>query len=641
MGLHKTGEKGGRQFRLPLIAATALCAATLLPTAAMSETNEDPPETMAFYAFKDGLPGSAVVSVTNSVDSGRNVGIAAVKSSSKGTGSIRFSSDRPAKYIFAGKGGSLICTDPQSVRFGREAATGTGSAAAGNIEIADLGSDMSAVDEYTVEFFVNVSDDEYNDAAANLPSHYYHSIEWEAGSWQSQDPDWPSGVRGPSGIDLWENKYSYRYWYGVSTNAAGQEADAHVNYGCCMMLPRTYISDWDAQSRNLTGSLWHHVAVVHSKTDKTTHVYLDWELSDNLTKAGRALVESNDTLTCSAPLRLGNYRFYGSISCLRVTSRALALSEMMYASEAETFYPETLFHWTFDGANGAALTAVTNVAPTFRSINTNLCFITATACVPASRNGNGEVQTDALSQLYYTNAVCYAERCEVYDGEELFAKKNPSSLWLRPGEHYTSGASVSGWRIRPGVRCQKNIYGNDMLVDHDFTFETYIKLDIAEWLSDETSKTPRATLFGISDWSGGYYDWMVRLTSITDSQITLSLNAMYKNSEGKQTGMSANSNRAHGVKPYDDKWHHYAVTYDHETQTFVLYLDGEQLLSKVVPGFVFNGSDKHFYLGYGQNNESICGQYDEARLTARKLVPSEFLNFRRGKGPMGLAIVVR
>ena len=34
MGLHKTGEKGGRQFRLPLFAATAFCAATLLPTAA-------------------------------------------------------------------------------------------------------------------------------------------------------------------------------------------------------------------------------------------------------------------------------------------------------------------------------------------------------------------------------------------------------------------------------------------------------------------------------------------------------------------------------------------------------------------------------------------------------------------------------
>lgn len=39
MGLHKTGEKGGRQFRLPLIAATALCAATLLPMAAFSATN--------------------------------------------------------------------------------------------------------------------------------------------------------------------------------------------------------------------------------------------------------------------------------------------------------------------------------------------------------------------------------------------------------------------------------------------------------------------------------------------------------------------------------------------------------------------------------------------------------------------------
>lgn len=39
MGLHKTGKKGGRQFRLPLIAATALCAATLLPMVAMSETN--------------------------------------------------------------------------------------------------------------------------------------------------------------------------------------------------------------------------------------------------------------------------------------------------------------------------------------------------------------------------------------------------------------------------------------------------------------------------------------------------------------------------------------------------------------------------------------------------------------------------
>lgn len=34
MGLHKTGKKGGRQFRLPLLAATAFCAATLLPMAA-------------------------------------------------------------------------------------------------------------------------------------------------------------------------------------------------------------------------------------------------------------------------------------------------------------------------------------------------------------------------------------------------------------------------------------------------------------------------------------------------------------------------------------------------------------------------------------------------------------------------------
>ncbi len=33
-GLHKTGEKCGRQFRLPLIAATALCAAAMLPMAA-------------------------------------------------------------------------------------------------------------------------------------------------------------------------------------------------------------------------------------------------------------------------------------------------------------------------------------------------------------------------------------------------------------------------------------------------------------------------------------------------------------------------------------------------------------------------------------------------------------------------------
>ena len=39
MGLHKTGEKCGRQFRLPLFAATAFCAATLLPMAAFSATN--------------------------------------------------------------------------------------------------------------------------------------------------------------------------------------------------------------------------------------------------------------------------------------------------------------------------------------------------------------------------------------------------------------------------------------------------------------------------------------------------------------------------------------------------------------------------------------------------------------------------
>lgn len=39
MGLHKADEKVGRAFRLSLFAATALCAATLLPTAAFSATN--------------------------------------------------------------------------------------------------------------------------------------------------------------------------------------------------------------------------------------------------------------------------------------------------------------------------------------------------------------------------------------------------------------------------------------------------------------------------------------------------------------------------------------------------------------------------------------------------------------------------
>ena len=595
-------------------------------------------DTVAFYSFKDGVPGTTVVSVTNDVDATKNAGVASVWSSNKGTGTILFSDGRPAKYIFDGKNGPIICTDPQSVRFGRAAATGTGSAAAGNIEIADLGSDMSAVDEYTVEFFVNVTDAEFEDAKSNLPSRYYHSIEWEAGSWQTQDPDWPDGVRGASGIDLFENAYTYRYWYGVSTNAAGEQADAHVNNGVCSLLPRTYISDWETGKKNLTGSQWHHVAVVHSKTAKTTRVYLDWELSDNLTKKGSVLAESNDTLTCSSPLRIGNYRFYGGISCLRITKKALSLNEMMYASESSSFYPETLFHWTFEGMNGEAVTAVKNVAPTYRSLNTNLCFLTATACVPALRNGNGDVQIDTLSQLFYTNAVLYADRCQVYDGDALFAPTNSSSLWMRPGEHSTS-AAVSGWRIRPGVRCQKDVYGNDMLVGHDFTFETYIKLDIAEWLSDETTTKPRATLFGISDWSGGYQDWMVYLSSITADNIKLEMKAMYKNAEGKQTGVTTSSQRALGVKPNDGKWHHYAVTYEQATQTFVLYLDGEQLLSKTVPGFAFNGSDKHFYLGYGQNNESICGQFDEARLIARKLDPSEFINFR--KRPHGLVIMVR
>ncbi len=47
MGLHKTGEKGGRQFRLPLIAATAFCAASAFATgftwkSAVSGNWEDP-----------------------------------------------------------------------------------------------------------------------------------------------------------------------------------------------------------------------------------------------------------------------------------------------------------------------------------------------------------------------------------------------------------------------------------------------------------------------------------------------------------------------------------------------------------------------------------------------------------------------
>ena len=142
-------------------------------------------DTLAFYAFKEGANGESAVGkvITNDVDAAKFPGTPAVMSSPPFEGQVLFSDDAPAKYVFAGKAGSLICTDPKSLKFNGELNRKATNRTGGNVAFEALGTELSKLDAYTVEFFWKIDPHEYPGYETNmLVNAFIRAVKWHAGN---------------------------------------------------------------------------------------------------------------------------------------------------------------------------------------------------------------------------------------------------------------------------------------------------------------------------------------------------------------------------------------------------------------------------------------------------------------------------
>lgn len=435
-------------------------------------------DTIAFYSFKEGADGTSAqgVSVTNDIDSSLYPGTVSILSSATVDGSVTYSDDVPGKYIFAGKDGSLICSDPKSLHFSGDLGLNNNApTAGGNVSFANLGTALSGLDEWTVEFFWKSYSGEY---PGNTTS--YRGIKWNCGM-VCTNATYPAGAPAPIGLNMPENKNSMRLW-------AGNDG-MNVNWYTSSILYRYSATDWpDDGDHVLYDGLWHHIAVTYNKSTGLVRAKGDYCVPDHKWRQGNTFICTNVTLSTSEPLDLGCFRFRGRFACLRVTSRVLSETEYMYVSNDPNFYPDkgdTVFHWRLDGENGVVLangvTIASSSVKTYRDINTNIFYGTANVIVPASFNGSGVVYADANAAPMWTNSVPHPKKTLVTDGEGKTAPafgETTGSIRLEPAAVYDK----DNWmKSTPGIYAPCNNY--NVITAGSFTCECFFRFDRIGWLA--------------------------------------------------------------------------------------------------------------------------------------------------------------
>ena len=604
-------------------------------------------DTIAFYPFKEGDVGTSAfgVSITNDVDAALYAGTVQTNCSATVEGTVTFSDDVPGKYVFAGKDGSLICSDPQSLHYtGDLNLKGNAPTAGGNVSFADLGTALSKVDAWTVEFFWKSTPDEMT---GMLNNSNIRSVKWNAGI-VCTNATYPAGAPAPIGLNLPESVNSMRLWAGDD----GQNVNWYTTSSLYNYNDTNWLGD---NTKTLLDGLWHHIAITYDKSTGTTRTRADYCVPDHLQRQGKKLVLRSEELTTSEPFDFGCFRHRGHLACLRVTKRVLATSEYMYVSNDPNFYPDrgdTVLHWRLEGENGVSLSdgvaSISNCVKSYRDINTNIFYGTATAIVPASRNGWGVAHADANAAPMWTNAVPHVRKTLVTDGEGKDAPafgETTGSIRLEPAAVYDKD---SWMKSTPGIYAPYNTYS--VITGGSFTCECFMRFDRKGWLAKNiVSYYPRAGIMGMPnesynlDWKF-FFDFAT--TGLPDETTSLRPQLqVYVRKEGAAGGRevkSAGTTISAGTSFADDKWHHCAVVYDDEAMRFTAYIDYSELMHLDLPtNFVLiaRENSRNLRFGYGVNDQTFMGEFDEIRLSRVALQPSQFLHLRHP--PHGGIIIIR
>jgi len=592
----KPGKSNTRPFCLALALAVA---------GAAFAQNDD---VAAFYMFNERAAGESAVGVpiTNAVDSASHIGSATAVDG----GEVVYDDDVPGQYLFSGYGESAVQVGahPRSLKI-----SGSSYAAdkSGNLSFADISDVLSASEdsEFTIEFFVK-----FEPAISNIS--YYSIFSFDSGfRMDGATAETSKGILSTEINMLLTKLPQYRIGMG-----SGGSSDRFLI---------SNVGEW------LTYK-WQHVAIVHS--NKAFWVHLNYY---NPANPGKKTVTYNGALVSGGPLQFGRNHFQGKIACLRVTKKALPVSQFLYASDYPEYFPETVFHWQLEGEPGTAVTTISNSAPrgvyAIGSSGTNqvpdiISKLKPGGTVISSLTGDGigEASTNNVSPVY----VARPKELIAMDGDTQVGESRTCAyleILHRDSPSHTFGSG-------PVIKGDHNTY---VPYTGSFTMECFSKFDAAAWTNEAINAgivggRLRTSIFGYAAGTGNYR-WMLQYYQAS-KLLKLTCNATTNGVAGKDIPVDEDSAT---VNIEDGKWHHYAVTFDEDRQEFVGYMDYKPVLTNAVTGilrYYRQGTYRH-YVGNYLSGHPYPGWFDHVRVTRRVLPPSRFLRLKRP--PIGLILLFR
>lgn len=296
-------------------------AAALVAASAFADFS---PDTIGFYPFTDGEAGSSAANATlaNAANPGTfdATGIKHDQPNTYAKGIVDFDADAPGTYVFASNRERYpepICTNPQSLNLSvRNDREQNYLFSGGFVSFADMSTELSKNDEWTIEFFWKIPADQL-------------------------------------GVCTYSDACVLDFGF---TDAGGQAkklalalplAMGSASYGTRVSLNEKGSGNWQSAYYEslITYDDWHHVAI--SFSNGKAKLTCDYRYSVTLTGS-----YTPHELAESLPLVFGSNgsysAFHGKVACFRFSKKALETDDFLRVSEnphyhAIAYEPENLY----------------------------------------------------------------------------------------------------------------------------------------------------------------------------------------------------------------------------------------------------------------------------------------------------------
>ena len=325
--------------------------------------------------------------------------------------------------------------------------------------------------------------------------------------------------------------------------------------------------------------------------------------------------------------------FGGYISCVRVTPRALSISDFMTTSDRAVL-PDTVFSLSFDDGvagepvlGGGSTTGETGIKTSPDGRPAKILYNLFSECTPRC------VRTH------------FSDRMVLWGDNEMWA--NSLAMYFPSGSNVVGQQFAIYYGAQVGTSLAKAPADREHMNPSSWTMEAFVKL---ERYNLPNAAEKKALIFGKAGNTAPEssnpvwyprFAWLLSYTSEgrlrldwterpePDTVYSSDSTSYYKNTTTDVTKLT------------DLRWHHVALSYDASAKRFVLYVDGsvvltQPLLNESESNELFDGNYPYCF-GRFSTTGGFEGWMDEIRFSSRVLQPEEFERFE----PKGMTILLR